>query len=222
MSTLAQFGLWQKVQEPAKPGSETGFVDPKPGSDQDGTRGNTGSNQDNQENRVSSPSQPCEGKTHTHAYAGECASRMGENGKPGKPGKPDSGPVKSRAWTNQALDADRETRFHPASRTLGAADRQGEAEDVQSARHAEPDWWRPKPLPVGSLVQRLCAAGATVRTWSNGRGGQASIEAPAGIPADLLREVEARGWRIIPGGKPNSEAEHDSWLAGVPIAELER
>jgi len=76
--------------------------------------------------------------------------------------------------------------------------------------------------PSGSLVARLCAAGATVRTWSVGRGGQASIEAPAGIPADLLREVEARGWRIIPGGRANPEAEHDSWLAGVPIAELER
>jgi hypothetical protein len=97
----------------------------------------------------------------------------------------------------------------------------GEAEDV--APHApEPDWRRPRPLPEASLVARLCAAGATVRTWSNGRGGQASIEAPAGIPTDLLREVEARGWRIIPGGKPNPEAEHDSWLAGVPIADLQR
>ena len=57
--------------------------------------------------------------------------------------------------------------------------------------------------PRGSLVARLCAAGATVRTWSVGRGGQASIEAPAGIPADLLHEVEARGWRIIPGGRAN-------------------
>jgi hypothetical protein len=75
--------------------------------------------------------------------------------------------------------------------------------------------------PEGSLVQRLCAAGATVRTWSNGRGGQAAIEAPAGISADLLREVEARGWRIIPGGRDNPEAMHDSWLADVPIAELE-
>ena len=76
--------------------------------------------------------------------------------------------------------------------------------------------------PKGSLVARLCAAGATVRTWSVGRGGQASIEAPTGIPADLLREVEARGWAIIPGGRANPEAEHDSWLAGVPIADLER
>lgn len=167
MSTLAQFGLWQKVQGPAKPGSETGFGDPKPGSDQDGTRGNADSNQDNQENRVFSQTQSSEGQTHIPAYADVCASHMGENGKPGKPGKPDSGPVKSRAWTNQALDADRETRFHPVSRTLGAANRQGAAEDVPPARHAEPDWWRPKPLPVGSLVQRLCAAGATVRTWSN-------------------------------------------------------
>jgi hypothetical protein len=77
------------------------------------------------------------------------------------------------------------------------------------------------PPASGSLVGRLCAAGATVRTWSVGRGGEASIEAPAGIPADLLREVEARGWRIIPGGRANPEAVHDSWLAGVPVAELE-
>lgn len=97
----------------------------------------------------------------------------------------------------------------------------GEAEDVPP-RAPEPDWRRPRPLPEGSLVSRLCAAGATVRTWSVGRGGQASIEAPAGIPADLVKEVEARGWRIIPGGLPNPEAEHDSWLAGVPIADLER
>lgn len=83
-----------------------------------------------------------------------------------------------------------------------------------------PAWYPPKPLAEGSLVQRLVAAGATVRTWSNGRGGQASIEAPAGIPAELVVEVEARGWRIIPGGRANTEANHDSWLAGVPVAEL--
>ena len=75
--------------------------------------------------------------------------------------------------------------------------------------------------PEGSVVQRLCAAGATVRTWSNGRGGQASIEAPAGIPAELVTEIERRGWRVIPGGKPNPEAEHDAWaFGGVPAREL--
>ena len=95
-----------------------------------------------------------------------------------------------------------------------------EVEQVPASR-GEPDWWRPKPLPAGSLVARLCAAGATVRTWSNGQGGQASIEAPAGIPAELVAEVERRGWRIIPGGRPNSEGEHDSWaFGGVPVAEL--
>ena len=96
----------------------------------------------------------------------------------------------------------------------------GEAEDVPPCA-PEPDWRRPRSLPEGSLVARLCAAGATVRTWSVGRGGQASIEAPAGIPAELLHEVEARGWRVIPGGRANPEAVHDSWLAGVPIADLE-
>jgi hypothetical protein len=73
--------------------------------------------------------------------------------------------------------------------------------------------------PQGSLVSRLCAAGATVRTW--GCGDRSQVELPAGISAELLREVEARGWRIIPGGRANPEAVHDSWLAGVPIAALE-
>jgi hypothetical protein len=84
-----------------------------------------------------------------------------------------------------------------------------------------PAWYPPKPPASGSLVARLCAAGCTVRTWSNGRGGQAGIEAPAGISADLLREVEARGWRIIPGGRADPEAMHDSWHAGVSIAKIE-
>jgi hypothetical protein len=73
----------------------------------------------------------------------------------------------------------------------------------------------------GSLVARLCAAGATVRTWSVGRGGTVSIEAPAGISAELLREVEARGWRIVPGGRAYPESVHDSWLVGVPSAAFE-
>ena len=71
--------------------------------------------------------------------------------------------------------------------------------------------------PKGSLQARLVAVGATVNTY----GKRASVRAPAGIPSELVREVEARGWAIIPGGKPNREAEHDSWLAGVPIAELD-
>jgi hypothetical protein len=72
--------------------------------------------------------------------------------------------------------------------------------------------------PAGSLLARLAAAGATVRVWNEDD--QSQIELPAGISADLLHEVEARGWRIIPGGRANLEAVHDSWLAGVPIAEL--
>lgn len=94
-------------------------------------------------------------------------------------------------------------------------ERSGEVEEVQ-AQPSEPDWWRPKPLPAGSLVARLCAVGATVRTY----GSKAEIEAPAGFPADLLHEIEARGWTVIPGGRANPEAVHDSWLAGVPIADL--
>jgi hypothetical protein len=97
-------------------------------------------------------------------------------------------------------------------------DWRGEVEQEPAPR-AEPDWWRPKPLPEGSLVARLVASGATVRTY----GAAASIEAPAGMPAKLVAEVERRGWRIIPGGKPNDEAEHDSWaFGGVPAADLDR
>lgn len=70
--------------------------------------------------------------------------------------------------------------------------------------------------PKASLMQRLVAAGCTITP----RGGP-SVEAPAGISAELLHEVEARGWRVIPGGRPSAEAEHDSWLTGVPVAELE-
>ena len=92
----------------------------------------------------------------------------------------------------------------------------GEAEDV-APHKPEPAWWRPRQLPQGSLHARLVAAGATINTY----GSKASVRAPAGIPAELVQEVEARGWTIIPGGKPNPEAEHDSWLAGVPIADLE-
>ena len=79
----------------------------------------------------------------------------------------------------------------------------------------EPD---PRLLPPkGSLQARLVAVGATVNTY----GKRASVRAPAGIPLELVKEVEARGWAIIPGGSPNAEAEHDTWLAGVPIAELD-
>lgn len=91
----------------------------------------------------------------------------------------------------------------------------GEAQGAAPPK-PEPAWWRPKLLPQGSLHARLVAAGATINTY----GSKASVRAPAGIPAELVQEVEARGWAIIPGGKPNPEAEHDSWLAGVPVAEL--
>ena len=72
--------------------------------------------------------------------------------------------------------------------------------------------------PAGSLQARIVAVGATVNTY----GKCASVRAPVGIPAELVQEIEGSGWHIIPGGKPNPEAEHDSWLAGVPIVELER
>jgi hypothetical protein len=98
----------------------------------------------------------------------------------------------------------------------------GEVE-YQPAPRAEPASQPPKHAPAkGSLVARLVAAGATVNTWSVGRGGQASVRAPAGIPLELVNKVEARGWRVIPGGRANAEAEHDSWaFGGVGIRELD-
>jgi hypothetical protein len=92
--------------------------------------------------------------------------------------------------------------------------------------HEEPLAPAPEPVPhrpshalaSGSLAARLAAAGATVREWDGGD--QSQVELPAGIPADLLHEIEPRGWSVIPGGRANLEAEHDSWLAGVPIREL--
>ena len=98
----------------------------------------------------------------------------------------------------------------------------GEAEEpIVGDRIVEPE---PEPVPhrwappESSLQARLVAAGAAVNTY----GKKASVRAPPGIPLELVKEVEARGWRIIPGGRPNPEAEHDSWLAGVPITEFER
>jgi hypothetical protein len=94
----------------------------------------------------------------------------------------------------------------------------GEVEDVPPPK-SDPEPHRPSLAPpVGSLKARLVAVGATVNAY----GKCASVRAPAGIPLELVKDVEARGWRIIPGGKANPEAEHDSWLACVPIAELER
>ena len=49
-----------------------------------------------------------------------------------------------------------------------------------------------------------------MRTYAGKDGAKAEIEAPAGISAELLREIEARGWRIIPGGRANPETVHDS------------
>ena len=89
-----------------------------------------------------------------------------------------------------------------------AGDRIGEDPELHRA---------PLAPRAGSLQSRLVAVGATVNTY----GKRASVRAPAGIPLELVEEVKRRGWRIIPGGKPNPEAVHDSWLAGVPIAELE-
>ena len=113
--------------------------------------------------------------------------------------------------TRQAADVTRVTfGVEPAASPQGkpAAD-----------RGRSPSWREPNLPTPGSLVGRLAAAGATVRVWDGGD--QSHVELPAGISAELLHEVEARGWRIIAGGRANPEAVHDSWLAGVPIAELD-
>ena len=199
MSTLERFGLLNRVNqdEPGKAVRKSG--------------GNTGLNRVSRENRVSSPNHLRDG-SHTHAthVNAKDASHMGHENNLVYPVHP----VQA---SNGAGFPEPGSDIAPAvPGSSEPAEWQGEIEEMPPARHAEPDWWRPKPLLQGSLVVRLCAVGATVRTY----GSNASIEVPAGIPADLLHEVEARGWRIIPGGRANPEAEHDSWLAGVPIAEL--
>ena len=172
--------------------------------------GNTGSNRVNQENRDSRPSQQPERADDVNrrgpgGYAVEQASRahgaLHEPGLPGLPGLPqqERGIEQTELYNQPGLTG------HPPG-LQQPDDRCGPAE--------------PLSPPSASLVRRLAAAGATVREWDGGD--QSQVELPAGIPVDLLREVEARGWRIIPGGRANPEAEHDSWLAGVPIAELER
>ena len=128
--------------------------------------------------------------------------------------------LKERGKTGSKAGSTFATACYPG---LHPAAWQGEAEDVAPQPVPAPRLRRaPNPPAESSLVQRLVAAGATVRTWSNGRGGQASVEAPAGIPAGLVAEVDRRGWRIIPGGKANPEADHDSWaFGGVGIQELD-
>ena len=126
-----------------------------------------------------------------------------------------SNPLQKTVQTVQTVQKPQEVSI-PQAHRFGQSERptvQNRPSTVQN--RGETSWLRPN----SSLAARLAAAGATVRMWDGGD--QSQVELPAGIPADLLHEVEARGWRIIPGGRPNPEAEHDSWLAGVPIADLE-
>ena len=229
MSTLAKFGLWQKAQGPLP---ETGSNRVSRDLNRVETRGNTGSNRVNQENRPFSPSHSRERDSHAHTHENVSRARTDQQDYPVYPVCPVS-PSKSAdpypvyEEVTGGLPGLAPASLHPAGDVaLGPNDRghdglewQGEVEEPQ-ARTSEPEPHRAYLSPsAGSLVARLAAAGATVRVWDGGD--QSQIELPAGIPAELLHEVEERGWRIIPGGRPNPEAEHDSWLAGVPIAELE-
>ena len=218
MSTLAKFGLWQKAQEPVETGSNR--------VSEDLNRPNPLSNRVNQQNRLSEPSRSRERHLETHACAKETDLRTDQQNNPVYPVCPVSEGV--RVVSGEAypvlpgLRPDGDAALGPDDPGDEGLAWHGEYE-APLPPASEPVPHRPSHAPApGSLVQRLVAAGATVRTWSDGRGGKASIEAPAGIPLELVKEVEARGWAIIPGGKPNPEAEHDSWLAGLPIAELER
>jgi hypothetical protein len=226
MSTLAKFGLWQKAQEPLP---QTGSNRVSPDLNRVETRGNTGSNRVNQENRPFSPSHSRERDSHAHTHENVSRARTDQQDYPVYPVCPVS-PSKSAdpypvyEEVTGGLPGLAPASLHPAGDVALGPDDPGDeglewagaVEEMQAAA-SEPDWYRPKPLPAGSLQARLVAVGATVNT----DGKRASVRAPAGIPAELLHEVEARGWRIIPGGKPNPEAEHDSWLGGVPIRELE-
>jgi hypothetical protein len=228
MSTLAEMGLWDEPEtNPGNPAAIQARPSEKPADSLAQSRQSTKTGHFHQVTHTRGI------HTHTHAYAHEKnASRTGQqnnldcldwvdrasksealrNREPGLKTAGSGLPGLSPASLHPAGDVD----LGPDDPGDDGLEWAGEVEEVQ-AQPSEPNWYRPKPLTAGSLVARLCAAGATVRTY----GGEASIEAPAGIPADLLREVEARGWRIIPGGRANPEAEHDSWLAGVPIAEFD-
>ena len=185
------------------------------GSPPDETRGNTGPKQVLQVLQVFSPNQLRERDSHTHPHAGEKALAHGAPHKPVKPVKPVLDQQRRGFEHNRFENEPDEPVLPPAS--LPPA---GElsTKPIAGDRIAEPGPHRTFAPLAGSLQARLVAVGATVNTY----GKRASVRAPAGIPLELVREVEARGWAIIPGGRPNDEAEHDTWLAGVPIAELER
>jgi hypothetical protein len=94
------------------------------------------------------------------------------------------------------------------------------ASTAPRAGRRRPDRLCANPPAPTSLIARLTAAGATVRTW--GGGDNSLVEVPECLSDGLLREVGARGWRVIRGGKPNAEAEHDSWaFGGVGIRGLD-
>lgn len=213
MSTLAKFGLWQKAQEPVETGSNR--------VSEDLSRPNPLSNQVNQQNRLSEPSRSRERHAVTHACAKVTELRTDQQNNPVYPVCPVSEGV--RVVSGEAypvlpgLGPDGDAALGPDTPGDEGLAWHGEYE-APLPPASEPVPHRPSHAPApGSLVQRLVAAGATINPY----GGKPSVLAPAGISADLVREVEARGWRIIPGGKANPEAEHDSWLAGVPIRELE-
>lgn len=230
MSTLAKFGLWQKAQEPLL---QTGSNRVSQDSNRVEARGNTGSNRVNQEYRPSSPSHSRERDSHAHTDENGARARTDQQDYPVCPACPvspsksaDPGPVYEEVTGGlpgleaTSLHSVGEAALGPNIRGDDGLEWQGEVEESQ-ARTSEPEPHRAYLAPpAGSLVARLAAAGATVREWDGGY--QSQVELPAGIPAELLHEVEARGWRIIPGGRANPEAVHDSWLAGVPIRELER
>jgi hypothetical protein len=162
------------------------------------THGNTGAQQAPQAPQAFSPSrQPPHGGRENEASGGGGQAASGAHGLPYLPVAPVA-PVADQE--DQGLPRNRLAN-KPVAETL---------KPVAAARLLP---------PPGSLHARLCAAGATVRTYGTRGGATATIEAPAGLPGGLVREVEARGWHIIPGGRRSSEAEQDSWPAGAPSRE---
>jgi hypothetical protein len=233
MSTLAEMGMWDEPEtNPGKPAAIQARPSGKPAESLAQSRQSTKTGHFHQVTHTRGI------HTHTHAYAHEKnASRTGQQNN-----------LDCLDWVDRASKSaalgNREPGLKTASSGLpglspGSLDPAGDValgpddpgddglewhveaeEPIVGHRIVEPE---PEPVPhrwaapEGSLQARLVAIGATVNTY----GKCASVRAPAGIPADLVKEVEARGWRIIPGGRANPEAEHDSWLAGVPIAELD-
>ena len=185
------------------PGFDQTCVETKPGVNRAAPRGldgeaggNTGLNRENRENRVPAPIGTGEGDS---SHVMPIIDGLGD------------APVPLRS---HGIDKELGSPGSPgSSQQTSGLERTGLENGPGSSRFSR---------AAGGLVARLCRWGAAIRSWAAESGDATEIEVPFDMLAGLAREIRARGWRIVPDGKRNPEAEHDSWLAGIPCRELER